>query len=307
MIGREKRPTLSSTLLDSKDAPPGGKASAPANPETASAGGAQAAQTRDPLLFSKGSASASGFKPWYWSYEREDGSPSENSATVMPFPVTNPTIQASQERSGSTPADSMQETAAVEPRSRRSLILPVAAAGVCVILGIAIGSFVFSGQPHPSATPASPPVAVAQPPQVEPAAPIVPKEPTPSVALAPPAPAAPADAAPADNPVASEPSPEVAKARPEEIAELIERGNQLLDTGDIAAARVFYERAAEQGSGLAAMDVGKTYDPLFLEQLHARGFRGDVARAIEWYRKAIVAGEPQAEPRLNRLTAKRPG
>lgn len=85
---------------------------------------------------------------------------------------------------------------------------------------------------------------------------------------------------------------------------MLARGDQLLATGDIAAARLFYERAAEQGSAPAATAAGKTYDPLFLEEVHARGIRGDVVRAAQWYRKASAAGDKQADIRMERLMAR---
>ena len=98
-----------------------------------------------------------------------------------------------------------------------------------------------------------------------------------------------------------------AVASAQELDALIERGNQLLATGDIAAARLFYQRAAEQGSGAGATAVGKTYDPLFLEQAHVLGTRGDLVMAMQWYRKAISLGDHRAEARLKLLSGKPAG
>ena len=109
----------------------------------------------------------------------------------------------------------------------------------------------------------------------------------------------PAAAAPQDAPVAT--------ASPEEVEALTARGDQLLATGDIAAARLFFERAAEQGSVSAATGIGKTFDPLFLEQMHVLGIRGDAAIAAQWYRKAVAAGDHQGQNRLDRLLARFPG
>ena len=92
-----------------------------------------------------------------------------------------------------------------------------------------------------------------------------------------------------------------------EIETLLARGDELLANGDVAAARLFYQRAAEQGSAAAATAVGQTYDPFFLDQVHVRGARGDVRAAEDWYRKAIAAGDRQAEVRLKRLGAKPSG
>jgi TPR repeat protein len=100
-------------------------------------------------------------------------------------------------------------------------------------------------------------------------------------------------------PAPSEPTPD-----PQEIAGLIARGDELLGTGDVVSARLFYQRAAELGSGPAATAVGQTYDPLFLEVARVRGVRGDPQAAADWYRKAVALGDQQAEIRLRRLEAK---
>jgi hypothetical protein len=89
-----------------------------------------------------------------------------------------------------------------------------------------------------------------------------------------------------------------------ELQLLLERADRSLEFGDISAARLFYERAAEVGSGAGAAGVGKTYDPLFLTQLGARGLRGDAVLASWWYQKASNAGDQEAAMRLNALTAK---
>jgi hypothetical protein len=52
------------------------------------------------------------------------------------------------------------------------------------------------------------------------------------------------------------------------LAILLERGAAMLAGGDISAARKLYARAAEGGSGLAAAEVGKTYDPTYLADRH---------------------------------------
>jgi TPR repeat protein len=109
------------------------------------------------------------------------------------------------------------------------------------------------------------------------------------------------------------PAPELAKpqARPaaagaDEIALLLQRGDQLLSTGDIASARRFFERAADQGDGAAATRLAKTYDPLYLQQSGVRGMFGDPAKAVTWYHKGISGGDLEADIRLLQLRAKFP-
>jgi len=117
-----------------------------------------------------------------------------------------------------------------------------------------------------------------------------------------------AGAGPAVAPTPSPPAPPVAlSASPEEIAMLVERGAQLLKTGDIVGARLFYERAAAEGSGVAATGVGKTFDPLYLVSAGVRGIQGDPAQATSWYRKAAAAGDIEAQQRLKALQFAFPG
>jgi len=53
-----------------------------------------------------------------------------------------------------------------------------------------------------------------------------------------------------------------------EIAALRARGDSLLGVGDITSARLFYERASDAGDGRAALRLGATYDPGFLDRVH---------------------------------------
>jgi TPR repeat protein len=90
---------------------------------------------------------------------------------------------------------------------------------------------------------------------------------------------------------------------PDPVTVLLRRGDLELRQSDVMAARLFYERAAAAGSGEGATSVGKTYDPNFLATIDAQGMKGDVARAIEWYRRAsTVLGDKEAGERLKMLT-----
>jgi hypothetical protein len=75
---------------------------------------------------------------------------------------------------------------------------------------------------------------------------------------------------------------------------LLARGDSLLGVGDIASARLFYERAADIGDGQAALRLGETYDPAFLERARLR-VQGDRARAVLWYQRARELGASEAE------------
>lgn len=86
-----------------------------------------------------------------------------------------------------------------------------------------------------------------------------------------------------------------------EVAELLKRGDELLALGDISAARLFYERAAEAGNSRAALLAGQTYDPVFYQVSGVRGERPDAAKAIAWYRKAAMLGDKEAAARAEKL------
>jgi hypothetical protein len=84
-----------------------------------------------------------------------------------------------------------------------------------------------------------------------------------------------------------------------EIMELLQHGDSLLRTGDIASARLFYERAADAGDGRAALRVGATFDPAFLGR--AGVGKADIAEARAWYNRALDLGVAQARRQLNSL------
>ena len=82
---------------------------------------------------------------------------------------------------------------------------------------------------------------------------------------------------------------------------LLSRGDELLDTGDVAGARLLFERVAKGGSGRAAVAAGMTYDPRFLEQIGARGITPNPAMAATWYELAKALGESQGTELLKGL------
>jgi TPR repeat protein len=107
----------------------------------------------------------------------------------------------------------------------------------------------------------------------------------------------------ATTPVPAEP-PAVAVLSGSEIAALLAHGDALFRKGDLAAARLFYERAADAGDGQSAIRLGETFDPVFLDHAQLRGARGDMGKALAWYRRARDLGAPEAEVLLDRLEAK---
>jgi len=288
MSGAEKSGLLSSGLLAAKGA---ADASDMATPRTVPPRIAKERGPEGAVLFSKGDASASTFRPWYWSYEREETpktpeTPAPRSATVTPI-SPDITVKAPLEERPRPPT---------APRWKRRLVPMAVLAFGCLALGASSMLFVLSlrhsSDPAPTgiaAMPAPPPVIVAPPamPLSEVAASVLPPV--------------------VETPAADPPQFASVPAEVEDTSVLIERGDALRRTGDFAAARLFYERAAEAGSAAAARAVGETFDPLVLGEAQARGVRGDARAAAEWYRKAMTEGDEQAAFRLQRLIAKPPG
>ena len=87
----------------------------------------------------------------------------------------------------------------------------------------------------------------------------------------------------------------------DEVAALLARGDALVAKGDIASARLFYERAAEAADGQAALRLAEAYDPAFLARAHLGGARGDPLAAARWYRRARELGVSEAEILLQAL------
>lgn len=86
-----------------------------------------------------------------------------------------------------------------------------------------------------------------------------------------------------------------------EAVRLIARASQLLLEGNVGAARIVLDRAAELGSAQAAFALAETYDPFSLSAWGTLGTQGDAAKARELYAKALAGGVEEAKDRLNAL------
>lgn len=135
--------------------------------------------------------------------------------------------------------------------------------------------------------------------------PALPKPAAPSIAALPPAKApeaAPPPPVPA-SPTRDTPQPAPLSPAARERSEgFLARGRKLLEEGNIASARLFFRRAADEGFADGALALGTTFDPAELERLHAVGTRPDPAEARRWYEKARELGAgAAADRRLERL------
>lgn len=88
-------------------------------------------------------------------------------------------------------------------------------------------------------------------------------------------------------------------------ARLFARGEQQLAQGNIAVAREFFKRAADEGLPEAALMMGDTFDAEELTRRGAVGIRPDPAESKRWYEKARELGAiTAATQRLMRLSAR---
>lgn len=132
-----------------------------------------------------------------------------------------------------------------------------------------------------------PSTIVAPPPPVEKKA----AAPLPPAAVPPPAPLA-------------RPRPRAPQLPPQEQARaerFVAQGDRHLEQGNVGAARMFFQRAAEAGLALGAIRLAATFDPSELARLRTQGVRPDREEARRWYEKARELGAPEADERLARL------
>jgi hypothetical protein len=96
-------------------------------------------------------------------------------------------------------------------------------------------------------------------------------------------------------------SPPVRSLDRDEIAMLYRRGEQLIQQGDIAAARLMFGRAAEVGDARSALALGASYDPEVLRKLGVLGVAANATLAREWYAKASSFGSSEAALRIETM------
>ena len=89
-----------------------------------------------------------------------------------------------------------------------------------------------------------------------------------------------------------------------EAANLIERGRDLLRSGDISSARLLFQRLADAGIADAALALAATYDPRYLAQHNFIGVAGDAPKAHAWYQRASELGSIEAGRILARTATK---
>lgn len=100
------------------------------------------------------------------------------------------------------------------------------------------------------------------------------------------------------------PQPSRPAATPEDrerAGRLFQKGEEHMAEGNISAARLMFERAADAGLAKAAMALAATFDVAELSRLSVRGIQPDPKLARRWYERALELGDREAEMRLRRL------
>ncbi len=82
---------------------------------------------------------------------------------------------------------------------------------------------------------------------------------------------------------------------------MVSQGLRHQEQGNIGAARLFFQRAAEAGFALGAIRLAATFDPMELARLNVQGVRPDRDEARRWYERARELGATDADERLARL------
>lgn len=85
---------------------------------------------------------------------------------------------------------------------------------------------------------------------------------------------------------------------------LVRRADTLLASGEIEAARALLQRAAELGSGSAALKLGFSYDPSQKTPLSFADSRTNPALAKAWYERALALGTQEAASYLSNPSGK---
>jgi uncharacterized membrane protein len=115
-----------------------------------------------------------------------------------------------------------------------------------------------------------------------------------------PEPVSPAAGPTGDKPPTESDKPPMEKADPD-LLRLMARASLLVIQGDIGAARIVLERAAEFGSAAALFALAETFDPAVLSAWGTVGTQGDAAQAGDLYAKALAGGVAEAKDRLATL------
>lgn len=85
------------------------------------------------------------------------------------------------------------------------------------------------------------------------------------------------------------------------VEAMLAKGREYAQAGDLAGAFLIWRQAAEAGNTEAEVEIAGFYDPLTPRP--KTGFTPDGARAADWYERAALAGNAEAQRKLGLLFA----
>jgi hypothetical protein len=78
-----------------------------------------------------------------------------------------------------------------------------------------------------------------------------------------------------------------------EIAALAAHGDDLMGVHDVVSAQLFYQRAAKAGDRRAALRIGATFDPAFLDRANIRGVPSNSRRPFPGTGARVTSATPK--------------
>jgi hypothetical protein len=88
-------------------------------------------------------------------------------------------------------------------------------------------------------------------------------------------------------------------AKPSQLDRIqLERAQQLLQTNDVASARLVLKRLVKSNIAEAAFELAQTYDPAFQNAVQTSNKIADTAIALKWYERAARLGNQKAVERV---------
>ncbi len=216
------------------------------------------------------------------------------SAGTIPTPLTTPPSRLG--RAPTEPAPKPPKISATVPdqspkRADQPLTVGTAIAAITPPATVA---------PTPPPNASAPATGTSSPPSLQTSPRL--KAPTSGTAGKPPAPQ------PSPKPVQSSQTaapPQISAENRARATAMVERGEQFLKQGNIAAARQFFLRAADLGLAAGAMRMAATYDAAELAKLPIAGLSPQYGEARRWYERARQLGAADAAEKLSRLTPSR--
>ncbi len=99
-------------------------------------------------------------------------------------------------------------------------------------------------------------------------------------------------------------APDATRLSSAEATTLVKRGDTLMASGDIDAARLLFRLAAEGSSAAGALKLAETYDPNVAKTGAGTAWSASLERARAWYMRAAVLGADKATQRLRKLSSR---